>query len=183
MIAKITDITGVCLEGKWKGWLFNKHPDGQWVSIRKLDETDPMEGNPLASLFASAAPTPAPKEPVETYTICGGCGATKPEDRCLGCLHNFGGGSWDTDNVLTPAPSVNVVPSELCQLTFAVQHNPNCPSPWLVRLPGKGPIDMLPYGDPLHLVKHQTGDILGFGKSFDEAARAALKSEGSADEV
>lgn len=81
-----------------------------------------------------------------------------------------------------PAQAGEVVPSELCRLTFAVQHNPNCPSPWLVRLPGKGPIDMLPYGDPLRLVKHQTGDILGFGKTFEEAARAVLAataSEGS----
>jgi hypothetical protein len=82
----------------------------------------------------------------------------------------------------TPAPSDHVVPPEWCGLTFAVQHNPNCPSPWLVRLPGKGPIDMLPYGDPLRLVKHQTGDILGFGKTLEEAARAALTaSEGSTE--
>lgn len=73
-------------------------------------------------------------------------------------------------------PVQNVVPTELCQLTFAVQHNPNCPSPWLVRLPGKGPIDMKPYGDALRLVRHETGDILGFGKTLDDAARAALSS-------
>ena len=63
---------------------------------------------------------------------------------------------------------------KLEKLTFAVQHNPNCPSPWLVRLPGKGPIDMKHYGDPLGLTKPETGDILGFGKTFDEAADAAL---------
>jgi hypothetical protein len=68
---------------------------------------------------------------------------------------------------------------DLCKLTFAVQHNPNCPAPWLVRLPGKGPIDMKPYGDPLGRVPHQTGDILGFGKTFDEAARAALSVKGA----
>lgn len=89
----------------------------------------------------------------------------------------------EIERLRTPAPQDHVVPPELCRLTFAVQHNPNCPSPWLVRLPGKGPIDMLPYGDPLRLVKHQTGDVLGFGKSFDEAARAALAaSEGSTHE-
>jgi hypothetical protein len=66
---------------------------------------------------------------------------------------------------------------DLCKLTFAVQHNPNCPAPWLVRLPGKGPIDMKPYGDRLRLVAHQTGDILGFGKTFDDAARAALSAK------
>lgn len=55
MIAKISSNEGVCLEGKWKGWLFRKHPDGQWVSVRKLDEADPMEGNPLAAMFAGSA--------------------------------------------------------------------------------------------------------------------------------
>lgn len=60
--------------------------------------------------------------------------------------------------------------------TFAVQHNPNCPSPWLVRLPGDSAIiDMKPYSkigrvEPGEL----TGDILGFGKTFEEAADAAL---------
>jgi len=70
--------------------------------------------------------------------------------------------------------------AELSKLTFVVQHNPNCPSPWLVRLPGKGPIDMLPYGDGLGIVAHQTGDFLGFGKTFEEAARAALAKGGDA---
>jgi hypothetical protein len=27
-----------------------------------------------------------------TYTACGGCGATNPSQRCIGCLHPFGGG-------------------------------------------------------------------------------------------
>lgn len=70
---------------------------------------------------------------------------------------------------------------KLCKLTFAVQHNPNCPSPWLVRLPGKGPIDMKPYGDPLRLVARQTGDILGFGKTFLDATRAALSAKEASD--
>lgn len=33
---------------------------------------------------------------MSTYTICGGCGATHPNERCIGCLHYFGSGSWDT---------------------------------------------------------------------------------------
>lgn len=73
------------------------------------------------------------------------------------------------------APRTDVVPKELCDLTFAVQHNPRCPSPWLVRLPGKsGTIDMKPYRDPVGIVKHETTDRLGFGKTLGEAARAAL---------
>ena len=73
-----------------------------------------------------------------------------------------------------------IIPTELCGRTFCVQHNPNCPQPWLVRLPGKrGCIDMLPYGDGyLNVVKHETGDVLGFGKTLEEAAVAALTQGG-----
>jgi hypothetical protein len=51
MIAKLDKNEGVCIEGKWKGWLFRRLPDGQWVSVRKLEETDPFEGNPFAAMF------------------------------------------------------------------------------------------------------------------------------------
>lgn len=51
MIAKISENEGVCLDGRWKGWLFRKHPDGQWVSVRKLDETQPFEASPHAWMF------------------------------------------------------------------------------------------------------------------------------------
>jgi hypothetical protein len=76
------------------------------------------------------------------------------------------------------APHTNLVsvPEELLNLTFAIQHNPNCPSRWLVRLPGKGPIDFKPYGDALGIVKHETGDRLGFGGNLEEATQAALSS-------
>ncbi len=63
---------------------------------------------------------------------------------------------------------------ELDSHMFAVQHNPNCPSPWLVRMPGKSAsIDMKPYAtfDPDVPL---TEDILGFGKTFKEAASRAL---------
>lgn len=64
---------------------------------------------------------------------------------------------------------------ELCKLTFAIQHNPNCPAKFLIRLPGKsGRIDMKPYADRLGFIRHQTGDILGFGKTLHEAASIAL---------
>ncbi|MBW8285873.1 MAG: hypothetical protein K0M55_19975 [Rhizobium sp.] len=60
------------------------------------------------------------------------------------------------------------------KLTFAAQHNPNCPSPWLVRLVGpSGRIDLKPYGNGFPRVKHETEDVLGFGKTFGEAFRAA----------
>lgn len=65
---------------------------------------------------------------------------------------------------------------DLHKLTFAVQHNPNCPSPFLVRLVGHGRavIDLKPYaGFCLHR-STLTNDILGFGKTLEEAAEAAM---------
>lgn len=29
---------GYCSHGKWAGWIFWKHPDGQWVSLCKIPE-------------------------------------------------------------------------------------------------------------------------------------------------
>lgn len=78
--------------------------------------------------------------------------------------------------VLTADVDGLVVPEWMAKHTFAVQHNPNCPSPWLVRMPGKSAvIDMKPYATfgaqgPDQL----TVDILGFGKTLADAARAAL---------
>jgi len=64
--------------------------------------------------------------------------------------------------------------------TFAVQHNPNCPSPWLVRLPGKSAIiDMKPYFAFGAKAEDLTGDILGFGQTFEDAADAALEKAGT----
>lgn len=59
---------------------------------------------------------------------------------------------------------------ELDLLTYAVQYNPNCPQPFLVRLvgPGNGHIDYKPH--------NETGDILGFGQTLEQAARQAIRS-------
>lgn len=59
----------------------------------------------------------------------------------------------------------------LNQKTYAVQHNPNCPSPFLVRLvgPGSSRLDLKCY--------RETKDILGFGKTMANAARVALKKQ------
>lgn len=66
------------------------------------------------------------------------------------------------------------VPRELAGKAFVVQHNPNCPSPFLVRMPGDGGrIDMLPYATPLSPC--ETKDILGFGRTLEEAATVALR--------
>jgi hypothetical protein len=58
--------------------------------------------------------------------------------------------------------------SRLKELAYWVQHNPNRPMPFLVRLVGKGRkrIDGLYYD--------QTKDILGFGRTLVEAAENAL---------
>ena len=31
---------GVCVGGRWDGWLMIRHPDGHWVSQHKLDAVD-----------------------------------------------------------------------------------------------------------------------------------------------
>jgi hypothetical protein len=53
------------------------------------------------------------------------------------------------------------------ECTYVVQHNPNCPSPFLVRIP-RGVIDMKPYA--------KTADAYGFGKTFEAAFAAALRA-------
>jgi len=59
---------------------------------------------------------------------------------------------------------------ELNKFTYVVEHNPNCPLHFLVRLVGKGQamIDKKPY------LPRETKDILGFGRTLKEAARRAL---------
>ncbi|MBI2062249.1 MAG: hypothetical protein HYT64_00945 [Candidatus Yanofskybacteria bacterium] len=55
--------------------------------------------------------------------------------------------------------------------TYVVEHSPNCPSPFLVRLvgPESGVIDKKYYDE--------TNDILGFGKTLEEAAQAAFTKQ------
>ncbi len=71
----------------------------------------------------------------------------------------------------------------LYKVTFVVQHNPNCPHPFLVRLCGimAGNIDMKPYGaisfHPLFgsvAPRDLTKDIIGSGTTLAEAARKAF---------
>ena len=66
---------------------------------------------------------------------------------------------------------------EMSKLTYAVQHNPNCPMPFLVRLiaPGRGLLDLKPYVG--RKAEDLTKDILGFGKTFTEASSAALEEK------
>lgn len=61
--------------------------------------------------------------------------------------------------------------------TYIVQHNPNCPSPFLVRLvgPESGVIDLKYYD--------KTKDVLGFGKTLEEAAQAAFTQQAQYAEV
>ncbi len=30
----------ICIEGRFYGWAFYKHPDGQWVTLRKATEQE-----------------------------------------------------------------------------------------------------------------------------------------------
>ena len=60
------------------------------------------------------------------------------------------------------------VMQRLRQFTYATQHSPNCPDPFLVRLvgPGAGRLDLIQSND--------TKDIRGYGKTEKMAARKAL---------
>lgn len=62
--------------------------------------------------------------------------------------------------------SHNVITEEALKLTFQAEHNPNCPEPFLVRLVTLGALDKLE--------AHETKDCLGYGKTFNQAFRAAL---------
>ena len=52
--------------------------------------------------------------------------------------------------------------------TYALQHNPNCPSPYVIRMVGKGIacLDLKCY--------EETADRLYFGKTLKEAVNRAL---------
>lgn len=62
--------------------------------------------------------------------------------------------------------------------TYVIQYNSNCPSPFLVRLPGRsGFIDLKSYsGGPAGVGDHRTGDVLGFGRTLKEAAASAVET-------
>lgn len=66
------------------------------------------------------------------------------------------------------AETRHTVPNWLSKQTFAIQHNPNCPSRYLVRMVGfrAGVIDLKSYyvNGP-----EGTKDALGFGNSIEEA--------------
>lgn len=49
-IVLLGDGTGVCIGGRFDGWLMWKHPDGQWVSKKKLESEDPMD-NPMCRML------------------------------------------------------------------------------------------------------------------------------------
>lgn len=43
---KISENEGVCFNpgGRFHDWLFRRHPDGQWVPVRKLESELPQHG-------------------------------------------------------------------------------------------------------------------------------------------
>jgi hypothetical protein len=47
---------GVCIGGRFDGWLMRKHPDGQWVSEAKLESEDPMDNDFCRMLLGTVKP-------------------------------------------------------------------------------------------------------------------------------
>lgn len=59
----------------------------------------------------------------------------------------------------------NQPPDELLKQTFQVHYSPTCPSPWLIRLIGKGAACV-----------GTNKDAYGYGKTLSEAAAAAIEN-------
>lgn len=51
-IMVLNDAEGVAFGGRFHGWLMRQHPDGHWVSVRKLEQVDPFD-NPLGRMLKS----------------------------------------------------------------------------------------------------------------------------------
>ena len=67
------------------------------------------------------------------------------------------------------------ISERISRLTYTLQHNPNCPSPFLVRMPcGLLMLD--------NRLAGSTEDALGYGKTFEEAAANALKIDEAAEQ-
>lgn len=64
------------------------------------------------------------------------------------------------------------VPEWLKKKTFRVEYSPNCPSPYLVRLVGKGK----------YRITGDKTDACGYGKTLQQAADNALKEQERSDE-
>lgn len=54
---RINEREAVCFNpnGRFHGWLFLQHPDGHWVSFRKLEETDPFPPGSPGRMLADVA--------------------------------------------------------------------------------------------------------------------------------
>lgn len=84
-------------------------------------------------------------------------------------------GKWPPGNKWVGIDDVSDASCESClrraleNKTYVLEHNPNCPAPYLIRLPGKrtGIIDKEPLGE--------SQDIFAYGKNFQEAAKRALR--------
>ena len=60
--------------------------------------------------------------------------------------------------------------------TYMVRHNPNCPSPFEVRLSGLGLLIEWQRMNSPHMPPLKNGDDVGYGQTAEEAAAAALRA-------
>ncbi len=72
---------------------------------------------------------------------------------------------------------MTTVLEKLEKTTYVLEHSPSCPSPYLVRLIGaqKGRLDKLPAG--------RTADVLGYGRTLEDAATKAFVAQEAQDAV
>lgn len=67
----------------------------------------------------------------------------------------------------------NAVPEWMLAKTFAIQHSPNCPKPFLVRFCGAAVIDFK--------AREESNDIIGAGNTLTEAIEDAARNLGLRD--
>lgn len=81
----------------------------------------------------------------------------------------FWGGQPPSYQRHLPQPPIYNMPLRLLNKTFVIEHNPNCPSRWLVRLPGLSAV--------IDHKRFETKDAIGYGQTLYEATTNALTDQ------
>lgn len=90
--AEVVAWPGVAAEDR--GYLTRTDMDETWEAMAAIaegaeDDLVEVEAAMLRMIIRSARSVPAPAQQVEPVA-CNGCGATEDDQRCRGCLHDFG---------------------------------------------------------------------------------------------
>lgn len=114
-----------------------------------------------------------PPNPDQCFHCLGKGGFPKPGGGSLQCPECFGlcillpKPIKEVINLLQARIAASGLNYEMVNKTFVIEHNPNCPKNYLVRLPHHGEIDKKP--------KSETQDNFGYGNTPNEAYADAMK--------